>query len=224
MTSTDTSSQRQRRSALGENALSKELPSTPRGIRTRGKLVDAARTVFERDGFLDARLIDITNEAKISAGSFYTYFDSKEEVFSAVLANVEEEMLHPQVRAIPAGDNPVDLIRASNIAYLDSYRRNAKLMKLLEQVASIDEGFRDLRRRRGEAFTKRNARSIRELQEKGVAKATVDPFLAASILSGMVGRAAHSCFVLGEDWEFDELVETVTHLWANALLIDTAQD
>ena len=34
--------------------------------------------VFERDGYLEARLTDITAEAHCSTGSFYTYFDSKE--------------------------------------------------------------------------------------------------------------------------------------------------
>ncbi|WP_293785472.1 TetR/AcrR family transcriptional regulator [uncultured Aeromicrobium sp.] len=199
----------------------RELPTTPRGIRTRAKLVDAARTVFERDGFLDARLIDITNEAGISAGSFYTYFDSKEEIFAAVLASVEEEMLHPHVRALTAGDDPVELIRAANRAYLESYRRNAAFMRLLLQVSSIDEEFAQLRRRRGEAFAQRNARSIQDLQERGVAKAKVDPYKAASALSGMVGRAAYAAFIIGEEWDFEELVETLTQLWANSLLIST---
>src|SRR5699024_5724804 len=75
----------------------RELPTTARVIRPRNKSLQAARVVFERDGYLDARLIDITTEAGVSAGSFYTYFDGKEEIFAAVLAEVGEEMLHPEV-------------------------------------------------------------------------------------------------------------------------------
>lgn len=48
-------------------------------------------------------------------------------------------------------------------------RRNAKLMALLEQVANIDPNFRELRRRRGEVFTVRNARGIVDLQKRGIA-------------------------------------------------------
>lgn len=196
------------------------MPSTPRGVRTRAKLITAARVVFERDGYLDARLVDITTEAGTSAGSFYTYFESKEEIFTAVLADVEEEMLHPEVRKITHDDDPVAVIRASNRAYLESYRRNARFMQLLDQVASIDDEFRELRRRRGEAFTRRNARGIRDLQARGLADPDVNPLLAASILSGMVGRAAYTNFVLGEDWDFEELVESLTLLWASALRIE----
>ncbi|KHL15149.1 UNVERIFIED_CONTAM: TetR family transcriptional regulator [Mumia flava] len=195
----------------------RELPRTARGARTRARLVEAARTVFERDGFLDARLADITGEAGTAAGSFYTYFASKEEIFSAVLDEVKEEMLHPQVRDVADGDDPVAVIEASNRAYLESYRRNAALMRLLDQVAAIDDTFREVRRERGLAFTQRNARSIRALQDRGLASPDVDAGLAATALSMMVSRTAYSAFVLGDDWDLDQLVETLTTLWVNAL-------
>src|SRR5437867_3879851 len=102
-------------------------------------------------------------------------------------------------------------------ADLLAYRRNAKLMRLLEQVASIDDEVRELRRRRGEAFAERNARTIRDLQARGLADPDVDPLLAASALSAMVGRMAYSTYVVGDDWGLDELVATLTRLWANAL-------
>ncbi|MET0467402.1 MAG: TetR/AcrR family transcriptional regulator [Aeromicrobium sp.] len=220
MSSSPESTTRHRRSpgfSGGEPA--RELPTTPRGLRTRANLIDAARVVFERDGFLDARLVDITTEAGISAGSFYTYFDSKEEIFSAVLAEVEKEMLHPDVRAVTGGDDPIALIREANRAYIESYERYAPFMRLLEQVASIDDDFRQLRRQRGEAFVKRNAKSIKQLQDQGIAGADIDPLLASFFLSGMVGRAAYSRFILGEDWTIDEMVDSLTQLWVNALKI-----
>ncbi|PJJ57425.1 AcrR family transcriptional regulator [Mumia flava] len=202
---------------MTEESAVRELPRTARGARTRARLVEAARTVFERDGFLDARLADITGEAGTAAGSFYTYFASKEEIFSAVLDEVKEEMLHPQVRDVADGDDPVAVIEASNRAYLESYRRNAALMRLLDQVAAIDDTFREVRRERGLAFTQRNARSIRALQDRGLASPDVDAGLAATALSMMVSRTAYSAFVLGDDWDLDQLVETLTTLWVNAL-------
>jgi AcrR family transcriptional regulator len=199
----------------------REPPRTARGVRTRAALVAAARTVFERDGYLDARLTDITAEANCSTGSFYTYFDNKEQIFAAVLAEAEEEMLHPHVREMTDSDDPVALIEASNRAYLTSYRRNAKLMRLLEQVANVDDQVRELRRRRSAAFAERNARSIGDLQARGLADRELDPLLAARALSGMVSRTAYSTYVLGEKRNLDELVATLTRLWANALRLQS---
>ncbi|MYS96131.1 TetR family transcriptional regulator [Streptomyces sp. SID5469] len=47
---------------------------TRRGVRTRDALVAAARRIFERDGYLEARIVDIAAEAGVAAGSFYTHF------------------------------------------------------------------------------------------------------------------------------------------------------
>lgn len=145
----------------------KESPRTARGARTRAALVAAARTVFERDGYLDARLADITAEAKVAAGSFYTYFTSKEEVFAAVLESVQEEMVHPQVRRMIPSDAPLAVIEASNRAYLTAYRRNAKLMRLLDQVSAVDEGVRVLRRARGRASRSATPRASRTCRRAG---------------------------------------------------------
>lgn len=222
--SPDSSIRARRSGGFAKVAPPREMPTTPRGLRTRARLIEAARVVFERDGFLDARLVDITAEASISAGSFYTYFDSKEEIFLAVLAEVEQEMLHPDVRHVPQGDDPIESIRASNRAYLESYQRFAKFMGLLEQVASIDDDFRERRRQRSEAFVQRNAKSIRHLQETGIAASDVDPVLASSFLSGMVARAGYARFVLGEAWTIDAMVDTLTQLWVDALRISLPTD
>ena len=205
---------------MPEPASTREPPRSARGVRTRAALVRAARTVFERDGYHHARLTDITAEAGSATGSFYTYFTNKEEIFAAVLAEVQDEMLHPHVRAMTDRDDPVALIEAANRAYLLAYQRNAGLMRLLEEVALIDDDVRELRRRRGRAFAERNAEFIRDLQVRGLADPELDPFLGASALSAMVGRIAYSAYVGGEAWELEALVATLTRLWANALRIE----
>ncbi|MCK9250380.1 MAG: TetR/AcrR family transcriptional regulator [Solirubrobacteraceae bacterium] len=192
-------------------------PSTARGRATRQAIVDGARAVFERDGFLDARITDIAAEAGVATGSFYTYFVDKSAVLAAVLGEVQEELLHPRLSHAGHHERFVDLLAASHRAYLAVYRDNARLMALREQVATIDPDFRELRRRRGRPFIDRNARTIERLQAAGLADASLDPDLAARTISGMVSRAAYSAFVLGDDVDFDALVATVTRLWMGAL-------
>jgi AcrR family transcriptional regulator len=181
--------------------------------------VRAARRVFERDGFLEARITDISAEAGVAAGSFYTYFTGKEDVFAAVMEEVNEEMVHPRLSG-PFGDreDPRAVIEAANRAYLEAYRRNAKLMGLMEQVAGFDEDFRRLRTRRTRAFVQRNARAISALQRRGLADPDLDPQLAAQAMSAMVGRMAYLRYVQGFGHASQAaLVQTLTRLWANAL-------
>ncbi|MBA3865575.1 MAG: TetR/AcrR family transcriptional regulator [Solirubrobacterales bacterium] len=192
-------------------------PRSPRGRATKATLVAAARRVFEREGFPATHIAEIAAEAGVATGSFYTYFNDKNEIFAAVMDEVQEEMLHPVLSEPPAGSGPVAMIEAANRAYLESYRRNARLMGLLEQVATIDDEFRELRRQRWIAFAKRNAGSIARLQEQGLADTGLDPYLAATALSAMVSRVAYSNYVLGEEAPLETLVETLTRLWASAL-------
>ncbi|MFW0794924.1 TetR/AcrR family transcriptional regulator [Gordonia sp. CPCC 205515] len=203
-------------------AVLREPPSTQRGIRTRASLITAARIVFERTGYLQTRLIDITSEAKCSSGTFYTYFATKEEILAAVLEMAQEDMLHPGLPHVAGDGDAVAVIEASNRAYFEAYQRNAQLMGVLEEVANIDPGFRRFRHERAQAFIRRNARSIEALQRRGLVDDRLDPMLAARALSGMISRLAFSVFVvepaLDEDpVDAEILIETSTTLWVNAL-------
>ena len=204
--------------SLADTSGLKAPPPTARGARTRAALIAAARTVFERDGFLESRLIDITSSAKCSIGSFYSYFASKEEILQAVIEAAESEMLHPSMPTLKSeGASPVAKIHANNLAYLEAYERNAKLMLILTQLAATDPKFRALQARRSRAFAQRNARTIRELQKQGVADTTLDPYIASCALSGMVSRMAYTVFCLDEPIPTDDLARTLTRLWTNAL-------
>jgi AcrR family transcriptional regulator len=192
-------------------------PRSARGIRTRNALIAAARVVFERDGYLDARLADISAEAGVASGSLYTYFDGKEEIFQAVAEQVTEEMVHPHLRARTGVTDPRELIDLANREYLRAYKKNAELMGLFEQVSQVDEEFRAVRNERANAFVQRNAKMIRSLQEAGAADTELDPLLTAHALSAMVSRMAYVAYVQKVPMPFEKLVETLNRIWIKAL-------
>ncbi len=51
-------------------------------IKTRKKIVEATRKLLSQKGFEAVSISDITKEAKVSTGSFYTYFKKKEDIIS----------------------------------------------------------------------------------------------------------------------------------------------
>lgn len=199
-----------------------KVPASKRGARTRTALINAARLVFERDGYVEARITDISDAASVAAGTFYTYFDSKEEILAAVLESVSDAMIYPHLDHVGDPTDMRALIEANNRAYLLAYKENANLMRLFEQLAQVDPQFRDLRRKRAQEFSRRSARTIRRLQEQHRADVDIDPYYAARALGGMVGRMAYTVYVGGERIPFEALLATVTDLWVNALRIDQA--
>ena len=200
-----------------EGAEPRKSPRSRRGTRTRASLLEAARSVFERDGYLASRVTDIADEAGVAHGTFYTYFDSKEEVFAAVLHELQEEMLHAGVHVGGAGEDPLQAIEAANRAYLESYRRNTRLMAALDEASAVNERVRAIRLERVAAFTERNAHGIRRLQQNGLVDPALDADVASLAVSGMVSRVADLVFVQGVQVDFETLVWSLTRLWANAL-------
>ena len=173
--------------------------------------------MFERDGYLDARIADIAAAAGVATGSFYTHFDGKKEAFAAVIAEVHEETLHPRIEMRADDRDPVAVIRAAHRTYLEAYRRNARLMSLLDQVSLVDDDFRQLRLERAHTLARRNAKAIKGFQDAGIADPALDPLTTAHALNGMVSRMANLVYVHGEKIGFELLLSTLTHLWANAL-------
>src|SRR5579862_6827674 len=69
----------------GSLAARSRTRQTERARATRRKLLDAAKRIFAQDGFEAARLEDIAAGAGYTRGAFYANFDSKEDIFFALL-------------------------------------------------------------------------------------------------------------------------------------------
>src|SRR5207237_5785448 len=63
--------------------------------RTRAHLIDAAAAVFARRGLVAASLDEVAEEAGLTKGAVYSNFDSKEDLFQAVIDDrLTEPMRH----------------------------------------------------------------------------------------------------------------------------------
>ncbi len=65
----------------------------------RQEIVNAARIVFAARGFSAATLDEIADRAEFGKGTLYNYFQSKEELFETVIADIFDELLEIAVAA-----------------------------------------------------------------------------------------------------------------------------
>jgi AcrR family transcriptional regulator len=173
--------------------------------------------VFERDGFYDARLSDIVKQARVSVGTFYNYYPSKIAIFRDLMSTVSADLVRHAEPATPQADDPVARIEAANRAYVQGYRRHAKLMRLLHEMTERDEEILALRREMRSAFELRISRAIRQWQKAGLAWPDLDPVYAANALAYMVDRFLHEWSLLNLDYDEDAVVYTLNRLWARGL-------
>lgn len=205
-------------------------PRSPKGARTRARLVDAAKQVFEEIGFLDARISDIAERAGLSHGSFYHYFDSKEEVFLEVAEAQGERFTGDALirqglvgdlagsDGAESGGRVADRLRAAVRRYLEMYRDEARIMGVIEQVSRYHGPVREVRAAQQQQYFQQAEEAIRELQRHGLVDPALDPPIAAAALVGMMVRFAELWLVQGQlDCDFDEGVETLTAVCLKAV-------
>lgn len=90
--------------------------------QTRERILDAAATVFRRQGFCGGSVDDVMAEAGLTAGGFYAHFKSKDQLFAEALIRVLK-----QGRVVTGQDDESlegpDRIRSIARKYLSSTHR-----------------------------------------------------------------------------------------------------
>ena len=97
----------------------------------RRLILDAAITVFAREGFHRCRVSDIAREANVAYGLVYHYFRSKDEVLDTLFTE-RWSLLLEAIAEADRSDAPVrDKLHAIAAFIIESYRNDPDLMKVI---------------------------------------------------------------------------------------------
>ena len=194
---------------------------TARGRRTRATLVEAARQVFAETPFADTRIADIAARAGVANGTFYTYFDSKEEIFREVAAGVLDAMLRAPVRDPEAVEHdPIHDVEYASRAYFQVVVDNAVVARSIEQLVPVDSAVAGERRSTIVGAIRRTDQWIRRLQDQGICD-DIDPWTTAIALQTMTIRVAYDHLLPhagGEvEADVDAMARAVSRIWARTV-------
>jgi AcrR family transcriptional regulator len=119
-----------------------EAPLTERQWVRRGELLEAARGVFERDGYHGTTVSAIVQAAGLSQGAFYLYFPDKKAVFAALqeeMATLLRRRIYWATRDEPDARRRLE---AGLQAYFEYYQEYAAWnRRLTTEGLAIDESF-----------------------------------------------------------------------------------
>ena len=122
---------------------SAKAPRTARGERTRRKILDAAPTEFGTRGFADTGITEITRTAKVALGTFYTYFDSKEEVFRALVQDMSEQVRLAVAPVLGEGRGTLEAEERALAAFLRFVGTHQQVYRIIDEAEFVDPaGFR----------------------------------------------------------------------------------
>lgn len=192
-------------------------PRTPRGWARREQVLRAGQAVFERTSYFEVRVADIAAEAKVSHGTFYTYFTSKDDVLMALIDELVDVSLVASSEPLTPGAAPSQQLTETITRFMHTYRDNAGMHRVLEQVAASNPDFLAYRRRVRHRYIARIEATIKAWQERGVGDPELDPRHAAEALGGMVADVAFARYVLEEPLDEQVAIETLSRIWRKAV-------
>jgi AcrR family transcriptional regulator len=179
------------------------------GADRRRQLLECALAAFTRRGYPSTRVDDICTEAGISRATFYRYFESKEEVFDALIDLMASEVLDTAAHlgaVTPDADGKATL--AHWIADLVSItERWGSLVDEVNSPRISDPGARE----RAVVLTSRFAHVLADRFAAGGVRG-VDTKMAALAIIAMTERTAHQMRTWDVDIDRGAMVESLATL------------
>lgn len=171
------------------------MPSVPETYKDhrRSQILGAARECFQRNGFHQTTMRHVADEAGLSPGTLYLYFDGKEDLIRVLSGSgraAEDVLLRP----LEETEDPLEAFEEVVAGFLDAYREedNAKAGRLLVrywgEALGSPELLADLRARR-EHHISRAVSRIAEAQDRGRVDAAPPARAVAHVFLGLITTA-----------------------------------
>jgi AcrR family transcriptional regulator len=199
------------------------VPATGRGEATRQRLLARSRAVFESRGYAGATVAEIAKRAGVAHGTFYKYFESKDDIFRALTNEIVADMFD-RTRQREHAPDAVTRITRVNWRYLKAFREDAEFLALVFHVSMVDPTYREFWVNVRQQWADTIERWVQREVRAGTADQRLDARVAARALGLMMESFAQHWFVLGEQYDDHTALTTLTQLWINALQLDVEAD
>ena len=129
---------------MNQHSGSDKTPKTRRGRETREKLLHAAEAEFGERGYADASIASITQRAGVALGTFYVYFESKEEIFRALVTHMGELTRQWIVERVADAPDRLTAERQGIEAFIEFVRSHRNLYRVVSMAQFVaEDAFRD---------------------------------------------------------------------------------
>lgn len=108
-----------------------------RGARTRQRLLEASEEVFAQLGYHDASIVKITETAGVAQGTFYVYFESKQEIFDELVEDLNRRVRVAMTEAATRGRTRVEAERLGFRAFFAFTAAHPALYRVIRQAEFV---------------------------------------------------------------------------------------
>lgn len=163
---------------------------TPKGQRTRARIVEAAAQLIHERGVAATTIDDVKTSAEVSGSQLYHYFADKDELVQAVIDHQADVIVGNQRRADLSSVEGLDAWRSMILTHAESVKAKGgcPLGSLGGQLAETDPQGRALVAAGFDRWANAIGEGLRTLHAAGHLSADVDPDdLAITLLAAIQG-------------------------------------
>lgn len=190
-----------------------KTPRTDRGRKTLRLLLDAAAAEFGEKGFHESSVVSITQRAGVALGSFYTYFDSKDSLFRALVRDMSAQVRQTVGPVMAAESDRLEGERKGLAKFLAFVREHKVLYRIIDEAEFVDP---PSYRAHYEDTVNGYLASLKDAAQKGQLRHDVEDVHAWAIV-GMNVFLGLRYGVMGEDRDVDEVATIAADLLTNGL-------
>lgn len=190
-----------------------------KAIQTRNRILDAARNLFELEGFEFVTIEKIAQAAQVSVPTVYSLFQSKRGV---LLALMDEALPSYQFEALVESslqvNSPKERLCISAKMARQMYDAERKQMDIFRGAAVLAPEFKELEKEREMRRYSRQEVTIKAMvKEKSLIKG-LSTTQARDILWAFTGRDMYRMFVVEQGWESEDYEKWLAKLLINTLI------
>ena len=119
-----------------QNSVDRE-PRTARGRRTQRAVLDAATAEFGEKGFHDSSIVSITARAGVALGTFYTYYESKEALFRALVSDMSGRVRDLVAPAVAQTTSVLDGEGVALATFLAFAREHKEIYRIIDEAEFV---------------------------------------------------------------------------------------
>jgi AcrR family transcriptional regulator len=192
-----------------------------RSIKTRQKLLDAAREIFLEEGFQKATISQMIKKANIGYGTAYVHFEGKEDLLIVLMEDVMKQFYKiAETYFRPKSKQEAEEIINKQVkSFLLTAEAEQDMMQVFEQAIGISSLVSDKWKTIREIFIRRISQDIAYAQQNGLARAELNHeivargwFFTNEMYLWEIVRKEHQRSV-------EEIAKTITSVYVTGLYI-----
>ena len=190
-------------------------------VQRREEIMVAAKKVFARNGFHATTIADVAREARLAYGSVYQYFNSKDDLFQALMS-AEGYALRTRVAVALAATGvrpekswaPLRAAVQATFEFFEADKATAKL--LLRDAYALGARFENHLNNIYERFIDDIAAYMAAAQQRGKV-INAPPRMVAYTLAALIGQLAHRRLITDDGVTAAEVADFVVEFIGNGL-------